>query len=51
MEPKTCKDCRFCDKKHCAKYKIVVDENYKICNDFAEKLTISESCQKMKLYD
>ena len=48
---KTCKDCRFCEKKKCAKFNIIVDENYKTCNDFAEKNVINESCQKMKLYD
>ena len=48
---KTCKDCRFCENKNCARFGIVVNENYKICNDFAERTIINESCQKIKLYD
>ncbi len=48
---KSCKDCRFCDKSTCVRFNIVVNESYKICNDFAEKVTINESTQKIKLYD
>lgn len=48
---KTCKDCRFCNSSMCTRFNITVNENYKKCNDFAEKTIINESMQKIKLYD
>lgn len=47
----TCKDCRFFNQAKCVKFDISVNEDYKVCGDFAEKCPINESVQKMKLYD
>lgn len=47
----TCKDCRFFNQTKCVKFDISVNEDYKVCGDFAEKCPINESVQKMKLYD
>lgn len=48
---KTCNTCRFyCDK--CVKFNIQVNENYKACNDYAEKHSLDESINKrMQLND
>lgn len=47
----TCKDCRFFENNKCAKFNIIVNEDYKICNDFAESKPLNESTNKIKLYD
>lgn len=39
----TCENCRFKTGNKCAKYCIIVNEDYKACNDFAEKTKINES--------
>lgn len=48
---KTCDKCRFFQDGSCAKFSITVNENYAACGDYAEKVSINESVQKMKLYD
>lgn len=46
----SCKDCRFFNCNKCVKFSIVVNEDYKPCNDFAEKQIINETV-KMQLND
>ena len=48
----TCKDCRFCENKKCVKFNIVINEDYKVCNDFAASVPLNEDLnKKIKLYD
>ena len=47
----SCKDCRFFNCNKCVKFNVTVNEGFKKCNDFAEKVPMNESLQKMKLYD
>lgn len=46
---KTCETCRFKNGKTCVKFTIVVNEDYKACNDWAEKTKLNES--KIQLND
>lgn len=46
-----CSQCRFYASGKCVKFSIVVNEDYKPCNDFAEKATLNETVQKIQLND
>ena len=46
-----CANCRFCKNNQCVKFNIVVDEDYKACNDYAEKQEINESRVRIQLND
>lgn len=49
---KTCKNCRFMHESKCVKFNIVVNEDYKACNDFADThLNESFTKGKMQLND
>ena len=47
----TCKDCRFNDCNKCVKFGIIINEQYKACNDYASTNYINESCDKIQLND
>ena len=50
-DKKTCSDCRFFQNNNCVRFNILVNENYIPCDGFAETTNLSESVNKIKLYD
>lgn len=40
---KTCGTCRFANTSKCVKFGIIIQENYKACNDYADAKPLNES--------